>query len=428
MKSKLIRDSLGSLLLRLIYIIFSFIMGVVMVRALGVMSWGVFSYTMSVIAILIIPAEFGLPILVIRETASNIAVQEWGKVKGLWIWARRTITILTSTIIIAGIIGILIFRRSFDQNYQTTFYLGLVLVFLLSFIHLQAAQLMGLKKIVLGQLAEQVLIPGLLILLVLVYSRFLKIEISPQQAMVLRIIAAAISLVVGIFIIKKFVPGDIKNTFPEKDGKAWLLSAIPLAGINGINRLNNESSLLILGLFANSSEIGLYKTALSFSILSSFALQVINTVVAPQFASMYSNGEMDRLQKLVRISARMAFFANIIITGILIIFGRQLLSFTYGQPFVGSYFPLIILLVGQCINSSVGSVGYLLNMTQKENFVIKGVTSATIINIVLTFALSPKFGMIGAAIGTSISMMVSNLYFWAVVRRQLGINTLIFRI
>jgi len=426
-KFKLVRDSIGSLILRAFYILFTFILGIVLVRSLGVKNWGVFSYIFSIISILILPAEFGLPILVLRETSSNVASKNWEKVKGLWDWAGRIIAILTVIIGLVAFIGILIFGEFVSQVCKTTFLLGLILMLLLSFTHLRGAQLMGLKKVVLGQLSEQALVPGILILLVLLDSQFLRTEILPQKAMVLRIIATGISLIISTLLWKRFIPKQIRNTLPVNDGKFWLASALPLAMINGINRINNEASLLILGLFVNSSEVGYYKAAVNFSILASFALQVINTVVAPHFASMYTEGDMKRLQKLVTISARLALMINILITSLLFFFGRQILSLAYGQSFVISYLPLIILLVGQCINSAVGSVGYLLNMTQKEKFVIKGISVATIINIILNFAFSPRFGMIGAAISTSISMMVSNIYFWVVVRKQLGINSLFIR-
>ncbi len=423
LKSKLIRDGFEGLIIRFLHILLTFLMGIVLVRVLGVKNWGVFSYISSLIAILTIPAEFGIPILVLRETAKNIAIQNWGNIRGLWIWAFKIVTAFNLFIICISIILYFLFEKSFIQEHLLTFFWGLILVFLLSYVHLHGSQLMGMKRVILGQLPEQIIIPGVLIFLILLSSNFMKVEISPQQAMMLKVASVGITLIITIFLCKSFTPREIKNSTPGIGSKAWILSALPLAGINGIYRLNSEASLIILGLFVNPSEVGLYKVAVNFSILASFALQVINLVVAPQFASMYVKNEIKQLQKLVIISTRIILIMNVLITMILIIWGKQILSLAYGNEFVDSYHVLLILLIGQCINSATGSVGFLLNMTQKEIFVVYGISGATLINAILNFFLSPKFGMIGAAIGTSVSMIVTNIYFWIAVRKHLGINS-----
>lgn len=423
LKTKLIRDSFEGLIIRLLYILLTFTMGVVLVRVLGVKNWGVFSYFSSIIAILTIPSEFGIPILVLRETSKNIATQNWGKVKGLWNWSVKMIFLLSISLILITIITYLLTEKGGLEEHRTSFFLGLILVFFFSFIHLRGVQLVGMKKVALGQLPEQIIVPGVFIILLLISTHFLEMQLSPQQALILKIISAITAIIIGTVLVNHFSPKELKNASPESDGRSWSLNAIQLAGINGVYRLNSESSLIILGLFVNSSEIGLYKAAVNFSIFASIALQVINLVVAPQFASMYAKKEIERLQKLVTVSARVILIMNLFITIILAIWGKAILSLAYKPEFVDSYPVLLILLIGQCVNSATGSVGYLLNMTHKEKFVIKGVSIATLLNIVLNFALSPRYGMIGAAIGTTVSMVVSNIYFWFAVRKHLGINS-----
>src|SRR5690606_42064816 len=58
---------------------------------LGTDGYGTYGLAMSVIALLMIPTEFGLPILVVRETAASVAGREWAKFRGLLRWSARFI-------------------------------------------------------------------------------------------------------------------------------------------------------------------------------------------------------------------------------------------------------------------------------------------------------------------------------------------------
>lgn len=423
LKAKLIRDGFGSLLLRSLFIIFTFLMGVVLVRTMGAENYGVFSYVTSIVTILTIPAEFGLPTLVLRETAKNMATENWSKIKGVWTWAMRIIGLITLLILLGALFAYWIWGKQFDDSYTTTFTWGLLIVPLFSLGHLRGAQLRGLKKVVLGLLPELVLVPALLIVFVLVFALVLGREVSASQAMALKALAAALSFIIGAVLLAKNTPANVKTAIPVVESKNWLASALPFAGINGISVLNKQVGLLILGLFVGATEIAYYKAAVNFSILASFGLEVVNLTVAPQFASMYARGEFKKLQKLVTFSARIALLLNFVITLVLVLFGKSILTLAYKQAFVASYIPLTILLVGQFVNSATGSVGYLLNMTGKEIYAVRGIAIATVVNILLNLVLSPRYGMIGAAIGTTISMMISNIYNWLAVRKQLGLNS-----
>jgi hypothetical protein len=88
LRSTLVRDGMGSLFLKAGYILLTFGTTVLLARGLGAQDYGVFSYVYALISLLSIPAQFGLPTLVVRETAQAMARKEYGFVQGVWLWAR----------------------------------------------------------------------------------------------------------------------------------------------------------------------------------------------------------------------------------------------------------------------------------------------------------------------------------------------------
>jgi O-antigen/teichoic acid export membrane protein len=181
-----------------------------------------------------------------------------------------------------------------------------------------------------------------------------------------------------------------------------------------------------LGLFVSSDEIGIYQVAISSAALAIVFLEIINAVVAPQFASLYSQKAFSKLKRLVNISSKLAFILTLLISFIFIIFGKNLLTYVFGTDLIDAYPTLLILLIGQIISSYFGSVGFLLNMTGHEKEVMKANEISTAINILLAFLLTPTFGSIGTAIATTITVIISNILLNRMVFRKLKIKSQAF--
>jgi O-antigen/teichoic acid export membrane protein len=111
---------------------------------------------------------------------------------------------------------------------------------------------------------------------------------------------------------------------------------------------------------------------------------------------------------------------------IFVIFGKPLLAFAFGPGLVEAYPSLLILLVGQLFNSFVGSVGYLLNMAGYEKDVLKITGVSTILISILTLTITPIWGIIGGAIASSATLIISQIVMHKLVHNKLGIVSHMF--
>ena len=87
--SILVKDGLGTLVVKLAYNALTFIIGVVLVRIIGIEQYGIYSYVIAIAYTLAVPAEFGLPNLIVRETAQGLAKAQNGIVQGIWRWSIK---------------------------------------------------------------------------------------------------------------------------------------------------------------------------------------------------------------------------------------------------------------------------------------------------------------------------------------------------
>lgn len=406
----------------------AFLSTVLLARFLGPEGYGVYSFAYSLVWILAVPAEAGLPNLIVRETARGMAQDRPDIVRGAWQWAGQVVAVISlALVLVAGPI-ILLGKRTGGSVEGITLAWALALVPLLALGNLRGAALRGLKRVVAGQLPEFVIRPALFASLLAGAGLVFGPHLSASQAMSLQVWAALGAFVIGAWMLRRDTPRNVSQARPFVEPRSWLASSLVFALISGFQIINKQVSTIIVGLFEPPGQVGIYRVAVQVATLASFGLLAVNTVVAPRFASLYSLGNMDRLQRLVTASARVILAVNIFLTALFVVLGKPFLTLVFGPAFAAAYLPLLILLVGQMVNSATGAVSFLLNMTGHERQTAYGMAAAAGLNVVLNFILVPVWGIEGAAAATSISMIGWNVLLWLAVRNRMGISSLPIKI
>ncbi|MFM7016098.1 MAG: flippase [Bacteroidota bacterium] len=177
---------------------------------------------------------------------------------------------------------------------------------------------------------------------------------------------------------------------------------------------------IILGIFRSSEEVGMYDAAFKLSTLSAIVLLAINAIQAPVFSELYHKKEMGRLQQIILKSNRLLFFTSLPLTAILCLFPTHILGFL-GEGFKGAWLALILLSIGNFINSITGSIGILLQMSGHQKQYNNIITLTAIGSIIANFILVPQFGLVGAAISSSAAKIIQNLLSVAYAKRELNI-------
>ena len=424
-KSQIARKTILSFLLKIFQALFSFTTTVLLARMLGAKGYGIYAYAFAFVTLFSIPVQIGLSQLIIRETAKGIAKKRPEVIKGIWYWAIR-IGIFSSLVLLICIGTIFAFLKRNEFGLEETFFWALLLVPIFIFSNIWGASLRGLHKIITGQLPEFIIRPGLFLIFLCIINFIFHKNLTPSQAMVLQVAAAVIALIIGGGLFFRNIPSFVYSACPSYEGNKWFNSLLPLTFVAGMWMINSHIDIVILGIFKSPFEVGIYRIASQLALLSSFALQAVNIVIAPHIAGLYAKREMDKLQHLATRSARTVLTFNLLVAIFFLSFGKIFINLLFGKEFVWAYIPLLILLGGQLINSATGSVGFLLNMTGHERDSSWGMTLAAGINIVLNFFLIPLLGAKGAAIATAVSMITWNIVIWWLVRKRLGINSLAF--
>lgn len=179
--------------------------------------------------------------------------------------------------------------------------------------------------------------------------------------------------------------------------------------------------ILIISVLLSSEDVGKFSAAQRLSYIVNFILIVANSIVSPRFAILYRDNKLKMIEDLaVKSSTLMTVFSLIIAVGIGI-FSSHLLEFLGVEV---SMTILYILIFGQLVNVSTGSVSLLLNMTGHEKDMRNVMCFSALATVILLLVLVPLLGAFGAAISLSVGLSLQNILATVKVYQVLGVKSL----
>ena len=418
----IVKAVIGSAGLRLAGMFFGFLVGVQLARGLGTEGYGIYGLAMSVIALLTVPTEFGLPQLLTREVSAAQVERNWGRLRGILQWSTKIVLVTSALVTISVLTGLAATDNNLDSPLAMTLIAGLFMVPLVALGNLRGASLSGLQHIVKGQLPDTLIRPASFSLLLFI-APLLTVPLSPAFAMGLGAVSAAFAFSLALIMLRKNLPPEIHATTPEIDSCVWWSSAIPMALTEGMRMLQGHLAVLLMGLMTTVVTVGLFKVAISVALLIAAPITLLNVVGAPIIARLHAQGEPARSQRLLGWIALGMASSSLAFTLPFVVAGEPLLSVVFGEEFGAANGTLLVLCGSAVINSFFGANAALLNMTGHHT----RVTRASGFSLVLLVFASPPLitaqGAVGAALATALSMLAWNILMWRDAQQLLSLDT-----
>lgn len=232
-------------------------------------------------------------------------------------------------------------------------------------------------------------------------------------------IAVLFTAILSIFLCVRKL--NHKNLKSQISTYFFLKDSFPMFLSSSILILLGLIDTQVMGIYETNTNIGIYSVCLKLASLTTFSLQAINSILAPKISKSFNEGG-DKYKDLIRFSTQLNFLISTILVTIILLFQNYLLSL-FGDEFIKGSLILIIFCIGQIINSFSGSVGVILQMLGKQKVYQNFVIVALMINVVLTFILTPTYGGVGAALSTVVSMVFWNIGSVVYLKTKMGIQS-----
>jgi O-antigen/teichoic acid export membrane protein len=188
-----------------------------------------------------------------------------------------------------------------------------------------------------------------------------------------------------------------------------------------LNRLllygNNQTEVVILGIFGTLADVGIFGIARRLSVLIGSLLTSVTVLFNPVVADLHHANQTAELDHLYKTSTRWLLTLGLPICLVELLLPTQLLS-VMGKGFSSGSTALIILAVGQLVNVGTGVTSNLQAMAGHAKTTLLNSLLFLAMSIALDLALIPSFGVVGAAIAAATSTIVVNLLrLWQIYTR-----------
>ena len=196
-------------------------------------------------------------------------------------------------------------------------------------------------------------------------------------------------------------------------GQSWRIALVVLSAL-----LADWVVLLVLGSNFSTREVGQFRTAWQITSLIALIVVTFESVSGPRIAAAHRVGEHASIRKIWRQSAVIMTVMSAPLFVVTLGFPGWLLG-QFGPDFTVAATALQILGVGQLINIVTGPIGAIMIMTGQERWSLRISMGALVLLAVLSLTLIPAYGLVGAALTTSLTMVARKLFSALVVVRTL---------
>ena len=229
------------------------------------------------------------------------------------------------------------------------------------------------------------------------------------------------SAVVYFFLFKK----DFVTPKHQKFSSSSILKTSYPMALSAISFfLMQSTDVLFISAYDTFDSVAYYSIAVKLASVTALALISVNIVIAPKIATIYNDKNFNELKSILKKATRTNVVISLPIIIVLLCFSEYILS-TFGINYVLAKSALWVLLIAQFFNSVTGPSALYLNMTGRQKKLNVILLISLLINIVLNIILVPAYGMLGAAISTTASFIISKILASALVLYLDNVKTFI---
>ncbi|MGJ5642996.1 flippase [Formosa sp. S-31] len=286
-----------------------------------------------------------------------------------------------------------------------------------TFILINAAVFRGLRK---NTLYSFLFNGGRFVFTLLFFGALLfGIKKDPVYAVIAHSLAIFGLFAMSFYYIYKFIFPRVKTS--KYRSKTFVVQSLPMLFAGSMIVFLGWSDTIILGVFRDSSVVGMYSVVLKVAAVTSFTFQAIDSILAPKLSKAFHNDDMALFKRLVKFSTLINLGVSVVVVFGIILFKGFILGI-FGTEFYMASTALIILCVGQLFNAICGPVGSILQMTGHQKVFQNILFIALIINISLNLLLVKKYGINGVATATAVSLAFWNVTSVVYIKRVIFIK------
>jgi O-antigen/teichoic acid export membrane protein len=235
------------------------------------------------------------------------------------------------------------------------------------------------------------------------------------------VLSVVVGCIFGLYLSRKYLRPTFQGFF--QNAKKFVLFGSQVFGANAVGLIASRADIVMIGYFLAATELGYYSVAITISMLFDVIPQAIQRISYPATTEYWYKKDHQSLQQMIDKS--MKYSACIVLPlGLGVgFFAKEITTTIFGADFIYAALPLVILLISRVIRGATEiPIGAVFSGVGRPDIGLKISTLSAVLNIGLNIVLIPRFGIAGAAMASSISLLVAAVIFIALLPRMLRVR------
>lgn len=187
---------------------------------------------------------------------------------------------------------------------------------------------------------------------------------------------------------------------------------------NAIDLMSYRADIILTGYFLTAADVGHYTAAVGLSQFFWLIPNAIQRITYPASSEYWAKNNHAALQTMIDKSMKYSACIMLPVALTIEVFGKEFIIMLFGEKFAHAFAPLEILLIGTVINGAlVRAIGSCMAGVGRPDINLKIVILSAIVGIALNIVFIPHMGIVGAALATTVTLMMNSfLQLFFVIR------------
>lgn len=216
------------------------------------------------------------------------------------------------------------------------------------------------------------------------------------------------SCILSIILANPYFNFTLKEYYSTT--KTLLRFGVQVALTQAISETTNQLDIILIGFYLMSIDLGYYAVSTSISKFLWLIPLSIQKITYPITSEHWKKSNHQSLHKILDKSMKYSTILLVLLGLGTFFLSKDVIFFLFNEEYIYSVLPLQILLISTVIRGSITQpIGGSLAGIGRPDLLLKTILIVTFSNFFFGVLLIPQYGIVGAAISTSISLIIGSI-------------------
>lgn len=223
------------------------------------------------------------------------------------------------------------------------------------------------------------------------------------------VLSYAVPAAIGLYYLTRYAPITLSGFDYDSRHRELLEFSIPLMFSGLMAFVFSDIDTLMLGYLGDVGAVGVYNVIYPVSQLVIIGVTPLTFLFMPIMSNLHSDKMIAEMDRIFKILTKWMIIVSTPIFLVIVLFPDTIIRYVFGDVYLSGTLPLIVLSVGFFVHIIAGPSRTVLQSVYETRFIMWANLFTAIVNMMLNIILISRYGIMGAAIATSVAYGTLNI-------------------